>query len=167
MDQGALRARSLATIQINLTLSDRGSLKLNSTPDVGKDRSALPSASKARTLSSSIDPNPLRDGGLTDGPPLSRHVKSTSVGFIAGFATQEIATRPVSIDSAPYFAAFVTSSWNARASVIAVLELSQRLGPAMSISAVLPLRTVKGATAILMTCCSVVPSQLVSVSRSC
>ena len=32
-------------IQINLTLSERVSLTLNSTPDVGKDRSTLPSAS--------------------------------------------------------------------------------------------------------------------------
>src|SRR5215813_11167522 len=126
-----------ATAQVNLTLSERGSLKLNSTPDAGKDSSALPSASKARTLFSSIDPKPVRDGGFTAGPALSRHVKSTSVGLAAGLASQEILTRPVSIDSAPYFAAFVTSSWNARARVIAVLELSQRLGPAMSISAVL------------------------------
>src|SRR5215475_12620836 len=137
--------------QINLTLSDRGSFKWNSTPVVEKDSSALPSDSYARTLFSSIVPKPVRDGGFTAGPPFSRHVKSTSVGFAAGFATQEIATRPVSIDRAPYFAAFVTSSWNARASVIAVLELSHIVGPAMSMCAVLPSRTANGATAVLMT----------------
>src|SRR5262245_49833475 len=104
--RGTVKWAASPTIQINLTLSDSWSLKLNSTPDVGKDSSALPSVSKARTLCSSIDPKPLRDGGFTAGPPLSRHVKSTSVGFNAGFATQEILTRPASIDSAPYLAAF-------------------------------------------------------------
>src|SRR5262249_56017276 len=100
---------------------------------------------------SSIDPKPERVGGFTAGPPLSRHVKSTSVGLTAGLATQEIATRPGSIDSAPYLAAFVTSSWNARASVIAVLELSQTVGPAMSMCAVLPSRTLTRPTAVLLT----------------
>jgi hypothetical protein len=40
-----LRMGYLAETQVNLTFSERGSLKLNATPDVGKDRSTLPSAS--------------------------------------------------------------------------------------------------------------------------
>jgi hypothetical protein len=43
----SLRAERLGLppLPINLTFSERGSLKLNSTPEVGKHRSTLPSAS--------------------------------------------------------------------------------------------------------------------------
>src|SRR5262245_47668172 len=85
-----------------------------------------PRRSDASARSSSSRPKPLRDGGVTAGPP-------DSVQWIAnwrsGRTSQDTSTTPLLVDSAPYLAALVVSSWIAMPSTSAHLGLSVRFGP--------------------------------------
>jgi hypothetical protein len=62
-------------------------------------------------------PNPLRDGGMTCGPPLSLQLNSSQLSS----TFQRTSTRPSGRESAPYFAALVASSCNASERVSAWL----------------------------------------------
>ena len=77
-------------------------------------------------------PNPNWVGAATDVLPVSRHM---TVNFavelqVDGFS-QVTDTWPPGIDSAPYFAAFVTSSWSTIASACVVAAVSIMSGPPM------------------------------------
>ena len=96
---------------------------------------AVPPISPASPRSTRRDPNPRRSGGVTGGPPLSRH----SMRMRPSLMLQDTSTRPASFESAPYFTAFVPNSCIAMDSDSAAFGDSRTAGPfAVNLSGWLP-----------------------------
>ena len=65
----------------------------------------------------------------TAGPPISRHVIDRFPASSPDPRFQFTSTRPCGVDSAPYFAAFVTNSCSTIASVWVAATVSVTFGP--------------------------------------
>src|SRR5512139_935169 len=85
--------------------SGRITVNLQTSPLVLKAISTVP-PNWCSEFDSSRVPNPRWVGGLTGGPPLSRHSSFNCTSK----SDQRIISLPSEFDSAPYFAALVTSS---------------------------------------------------------
>jgi hypothetical protein len=92
-------------------------------PSGSKRTSSLPASSRSTVLLTSREPKPRRDGGVTGGPPSSRHsiLIQGSPPSSRENTRQVTWTEPVGTESAPYLAALVVSSWNAMPSTTASL----------------------------------------------
>jgi hypothetical protein len=75
-------------------------------------------------------PKPLRRGFRTEGPPLSFHAIAKMCSPFTRSILPRITTFPVGADSAPYFAAFVASSWTMSANCWAAGVLTSISGHA-------------------------------------
>src|SRR6478735_8977321 len=85
--------------------------------------------------SSRAVPNPVRFGGVTIGPPLSRH--SSTQSPLSDIFQLMVSLAPV-VESDPYFAALVASSWRTSAMTENDRVSSHRLGPSKKIALPLP-----------------------------
>jgi len=104
---------------------------LQQTPSELKTSSAVPPSSCGTISRIRLLPNPDWAGAVTCGPPLSRHSMVTfeAPPPLAEGASQLTETSPPGLDKAPYFAAFVTSSWITMATTCVVAAPSRMFGP--------------------------------------
>jgi hypothetical protein len=91
-------------------LSGRGTSIRHTTPADSYRASTSPPSSRARLRVISRDPNPVRVGSTTGGPPFSSHRSRRIRPWPVRLTNHAIVTSPVSLDQAPYFPALVRSS---------------------------------------------------------
>jgi len=115
----------------SLGCGGRVAINRKANPSAANFNSTLPPRSPPSPRCSRFDPNPLRIGGKTNGPRLSRH-SNEKLDAALPVAVQLISTRPVSFDSAPYLNALVHSSWIANATLTAVTGETLKSRPVMS-----------------------------------
>src|SRR5882672_580799 len=106
-----------------------GAQIVHSTPLGGYSSSTSPSNSAARFLWINRVPNPVRLGGKTGGPFLSRQRRRNSRPCGRGAKVQAISIYPSSFDNAPYLAALVPSSFMASPRASAGLAPRLTSGP--------------------------------------
>ena len=92
-------------------------------------------------MSSRMMPTPYLQSGeaATVGPPISRHAIDRFAASLPSPWFQFTSTRPCGVDSAPYFAAFVTSSCSTIASTWVAATGSAMFGPLIVVFASVPL----------------------------
>src|SRR5262249_19954736 len=90
---------------------------LQDTPSDANARSTEPPNSRGRRPRMVRPPYPQSGEAATVGPPISRHTIDRFAASLWGPRCQFTSTRPCGVESAPYFAAFVTNSCSTIASV--------------------------------------------------
>src|SRR6516165_7629095 len=86
-----------------------GQVRRQVTPEDAYSRSTDPPTLRSVIVFITTAPNPRRSGGDTGGPPRSVQLMVR----VSPSIRQYTSTRPLSVDSDPYFPALVASSWRA------------------------------------------------------
>jgi len=154
----------LSTAQDWIRARESGSSTHQTTPPGSNSHREVPSSLEiARSIIT--EPNPLRVGGITGGPPLSCHSKLSRVSSVSPSTLQFNRTQPSLFESAPYLIAFVASSCSAKPSNTALPVSKVAFGP--STRNRLWWTVWKGASACSTMSGTEASPQCSSVSRSC
>src|SRR5215831_4303645 len=108
---------------------DEGHTRRQRSPVGGRSRSTSPSRLDSAIVFMTVEPKPRRLGATTVGPPHSVQLMVKTPLASPRCACQRISTWPESLESAPYFAAFVASSCMIMPNVCAATIDNRNDGP--------------------------------------
>src|SRR5262245_27859668 len=125
---GVATVRQARLLVCSSRAASRGISILQQTPPDANARSTEPPSSRGMRLRMMLTPYLKSDGAITAGPRISRHWIDR-VPFSPRSQFQFTSTRPCGVDSAPCFAALVTSSCSTISNTLCAAYMTEKFDP--------------------------------------